>query len=567
VRGHRRDRFGIALRRAIVLALDLASCATVVVVAAIAITGGGDYTAGRVPLRLRSLDNPLTLLFGLTLLRLACASWAPFLLIDRLSVESLASRAARSFSRFDGWSRTTELRSVARTVGVLAVGTLAVKVFFAWLDPGFFSGDDVEIHEMTLRTLLRTSWPVWDLRSPIYPFVFIYPAQELALHTPWHSISALVVFGRCAVAAISTCALFVTFKIAATRHRDAIGYAFVATLFLALSKLAISFGSTELPRPISTVFVLVAFLLLRRPTAMTALCAGGLLGFAGSLRFSEFVFLVPALLELLLRRRWLPAGTLLLACAVIAALLLGYADRIYWGGWFHSLRAAVDFTLVSRLSSRGYQAPWWYLSNLQQWTNVTLASLAIVGFRKDRATGLWAALALLILSALPHKEARYAIPVLPFVCLLAASGLRAIALNEARLSFQRAWLAAMLAASLMYGVVQDMRHYRLPRSNREVEQLVRLLPLVPPERTLLIEQLWRVGGHLYLNDRSAEDLYPGDAGDVAKLRDRLVARTCLFIDNRTLHGDTELQVFLNSKAAVPLSNAPGDPYSVWLVDP
>jgi hypothetical protein len=338
-------------------------------------------------------------------------------------------------------------------------------------------------------------------------------------------------------------------------------------VFLGLSKLTISFGSTELPRPVSAVFVLVAFLLLRRPTVMTALSAGSLLGFAGSLRFSEFVFLVPAFLELLLRRRWLPAWTLLLASTVIAVLLLGYADRIYWGDWFHSLKAALDFTLVRRLSSRGYQAPWWYLSNLPQWANVTLAALAIVGFRKDRVTGLWAALALLILSALPHKEARFAIPVLPFLCLLAASGLRAIALSEARLSIQRPWLAAMLAASLMYGVVQDMAHYRLPRSTREVEQLVRLLPLVPPERSLLIEQLWRVGGHLYLNDRSAADLDPDDARGVARLRDHLTAKICLFIDHRTLGGNPELELFLDSKRAVQLPNLPGDPYAVWLVDP
>jgi hypothetical protein len=41
----------------------------------------------------------------------------------------------------------------------------------------------------------------------------------------------------------------------------------------------------------------------------------------------------------------------------------------------------------------------------------------------------------------------------------------------------------------------------------------------------------------------------------------------LFIDHRTLGGNPELELFLDSKRAVQLPNLPGDPYAVWLVDP
>jgi hypothetical protein len=154
--------------------------------------------------------------------------------------------------------------------------------------------------------------------------------------------------------------------------------------------------------------------------------------------------------------------------------------------------------------------------------------------------------------------------VLPFVCLLAAAGLRAIVAMDVS---RRTWLPAALAAGLVYGFVHDLTSYRLRRSDREVEQLVRLLPNLPSDRMLVIEQLWRVGGHLYLKGRSAVDVDPSEASSAATLRDRLIGRTCLFIDERTLRANTDVQRFLRSRHAVALPTATADPYAVWLVDP
>ena len=33
----------------------------------------------------------------------------------------------------------------------------------------FMTGDDVEIHEMSLGLLLHHPWPIWDLRSAVFP--------------------------------------------------------------------------------------------------------------------------------------------------------------------------------------------------------------------------------------------------------------------------------------------------------------------------------------------------------------------------------------------------------------
>lgn len=139
----------------------------------------------------------------------------------------------------------------------------------------------------------------------------------------------------------------------------------------------------------------------------------------------------------------------------------------YWGEAFHSLRAAFDFTVVQRLSSRGFGPPWWYLVSVGQWSTLPLAILAGVGLRHQRSCAIWVVVPLCALSALPHKEARYMIPVVPFVCLLAVEGLRrSIQFNAAA---RRDWLPAALVCGLSLGLIHDVAHYRLPRSNAEVQ--------------------------------------------------------------------------------------------------
>src|SRR5207342_3233171 len=82
-----------------------------------------------------------------------------------------------------------------------------IRVFLAWASPGFFSGDDVEIHEMTLGTLLGKPWSVWALRCPFFPMTFVYPAQWLALQLGLSSAGGLVLAGRTVVALVSTGAI------------------------------------------------------------------------------------------------------------------------------------------------------------------------------------------------------------------------------------------------------------------------------------------------------------------------------------------------------------------------
>ncbi len=51
-----------------------------------------------------------------------------------------------------------------------------VKAIYAWWYYGFYTGDDVEIHEMVFAAIFGWDWQAWDIRSAFYPMVFIYPA-------------------------------------------------------------------------------------------------------------------------------------------------------------------------------------------------------------------------------------------------------------------------------------------------------------------------------------------------------------------------------------------------------
>lgn len=135
----------------------------------------------------------------LVVLRYALRPW-PFLGIRRWPVDSLLERAVsllgeQFVTRVTAWSRRPFV-----SVACLAVAVFLLRVLVAWTSPGFFSGDDVEIHEMTLGVLLRKPWPVWDLRCAFFPMVFIYPAQRVALALGASSSEMLVLAGRMAVA-------------------------------------------------------------------------------------------------------------------------------------------------------------------------------------------------------------------------------------------------------------------------------------------------------------------------------------------------------------------------------
>lgn len=418
--------------------------------------------------------------------------------------------------------RLTPPAALGVVLSVVAA-SLVTKLWIAYQHPGFWTGDDVEIHEMTLSRLFGWHLPVWNLRSPFYPLGFIFPAQWLAHRVGVVDTTSLVFVGRSVVALCSVVTLWLTFVIA-RRVFDSVPVAVLSTILLATNKLHTIGGTSELPRTVSSCFVLAAFgLLSLSRRQVSALAAGALIGVAAALRFSEEIFLIPALLQLTVARRWGHAGLACCGFLLVAILVLGPVDQMYWGEAFFSLRHAADFTLVRGLSSRGVQPFFEYAAAVPAWADVFTVALAILACRWRLWTlAAWTWLPVIVLSALPHKEPRYVIPVLPYFSMLAAASLWALAgwLGEA-VDGRRLRVAPILLAACAASLVGEVGGFVIGRSDGAVA-LARNIARRSQVQGIVIESAWRLGGHLYLP--MAEpfiNLDPGQVENAAALGDVL----------------------------------------------
>jgi hypothetical protein len=500
----------------------------------IALTGGGRLDVMGRAIRAHSVGNLLLFLAIWVAVRYGLRH-VPLLRMPALPLAQLPAHALRAVDWVAGeLERVTSRRALLVVCGMAAAVTL-LKVTLALAHPGFFSGDDVEIHEMTLRALFHEHWPIWDLRSAFYPMSLIYPAQRVASSAGLTDTAQLVVVGRLVVVAVSTATILVLFGTA--RERLGLPTALVGALLLATSSLSVTFGATELPRPVAALLVFGAYASLSgTPRADAAALAGVLLGGAACLRFSEAVFLVPALVHLAIERRWTHGLWHLLGFVAAAGSVQFISDYWYWGHPFHSARAIVDYTLVDRLSSRGYD-PWWYHAReLTSWSDVLVIALAAYATRRNLTLALWTWLPIVVLSTLPHKEPRYLVPVVPMLSLLAAQGFIALlgVLRSRSDATAAAW-ALCLVVAVVGRVVDQTSKYHIVRSDREVRFAQQIAPSLSPP-PVMAEQAWRFGGHLYLGqgravvDVGPDDLAPTDiAATVSRASPGLVlvsAHTC-----------------------------------------
>ena len=403
-----------------------------------------------------------------------------------------------------------DTRTALRVVGILIVLASAIRVANVFTHFGFVTGDDVEIHEMTLGVALGKAWPVWEIRNAFYPMTFVFPVQRALVALGVTDVFSLVAAGRLFVTAIAALNVWILYRTSLALSGDR-GTAVIAAGLLAVSHLHMAYGGAELPRIVGTAFLVPAFGLLVTPTPMRCALAGILVGLAAAMRFGEIVFAAPAVLSVFYgaradqtvawRVRVARAAVLLAALAAAFLFAIGVSDALYWGRPFHSLLTIFDITLVQRQSASGFQPPWFYLTHAGDWSDVLLVVLACLApDRGSRRALLWAALPLALLSLLLHKETRYAIPTIPFFALAAAPTLRSwIARGEARVPRLKHVRVGALGIVLLVGaaVAYDAGKFRFVRS----EAAVRLGWVMAQSHAagIAAEQMWRFGGHLYLD--------------------------------------------------------------------
>jgi hypothetical protein len=522
------------MRRLTVLSIDVLILVLFGLALGIALTGGGVWIYRGARISARAPDNVLVALTMLLAIRYGLREWGPFLGRARWSAAAIHLQALRVLGWFRTWSDAVTPHRGSRFVVGFVLSAIVLKAALAWAAPGFFSGDDVEVQEMSLGALRHTSWPVWDLRNAIFPLTVTYPSQRVAAAVGWTQMSSLVWAGRLPVAVLSSLGIWLVWRIGRLEPARGAGWAVLAAFLFATNQLQIAFGSSELPRPVSTVLILAGYLAMQRGSLGGVFTSAVLIGVAACLRFSEVVFVVPAALQLLTERRLRDATLFGAVVTGTIAMLLGLADLWYWGQPFHSLVAIIDYTMVRGLSSRGYQNVFWYGTHAYQWVNPALFVLAIVTTVRARPReAFWAWVPVVLLSALPHKEARYLIPVIPFVCLLATRAVRDLSrqLSDAA-SRERPWVPLSLIAGLTLGLVLDIGHWRLPRTNADVALAQVLAVEIPADRALVIQQAWRLGGHLYFDSRPIVDLDPALMADPLYVSSRTPAGAWSIVDSR-----------------------------------
>jgi hypothetical protein len=474
---------------AVAILIDLLAGLLFILIVLVAITGGFTFTLlGRV-VRVTTTGNPILFVSTLGFFRYCCLRAVPFFGVSRWAPshwDDLAtSFLARVNSRHDQPSRPLLILTLGLSV--------ALRLVNAWSHPGFITGDDVEIHEMTVGHLLGRPWPVWNLRSAFFPMMLVYPFQAAASSIAGSDPKWLVFAGRLGVVSFATVSIWLTYRVAA-RLTGSQRAGLLAAVFLAGSRLHLWFGSSELPRPVASAFILAAFLLLvgRRGTGRAAM-AGVLLGAGGALRFGELLFFVPACVHLLVERRSRELVVVVGTGIAAAALCVGIADWLYWGQPFSSLVHIIQYTVVEGSSSRGFQPAWYYLAHATDWTNWAFVALALFMMKRiDWRLSLWTWLPILLLSLLPHKEARYVIAVLPFLCIAVAS---CVADPTA---FPRTSVRTLAVFALAMAVLFEMSNWQFRRSDDAValaQQINRLRPT-----GVAVQQLWRFGGPIYFVD-------------------------------------------------------------------
>jgi hypothetical protein len=237
-----------------------------------------------------------------------------------------------------------------------------------------------------------------------------------------------------------------------------------------------------------------------------------LLGFAVHLRLQNALFCCGLLFVLVVRREWRATYHAMLAFG-IAALALAITDLATWGDPLSSPREYIDFQV-----SQGSAYNWGAVGF--EGVAITLVAIAAVtgllAVVARRIPSRWPSLfvvtagSLFFYSLVGHKELRYLLPTLPFVCALAAVWLSAL---TARFKPRVGVACAAVLAALAF--VSGLQTTDLPEYYGDVNGLMMVAGRQPDLCGLFVEpaDLAWTGGYYLFHRRvplyGGEDNAPG----------------------------------------------------------
>jgi hypothetical protein len=200
----------------------------------------------------------------------------------------------------------------------------------------------------------------------------------------------------------------------------------VGTAVWALAAPSIYFAHRAMSENAATVAAVwaVALLLAPRASRRSVWLGASLLGVSVLFRIQMGVLVTGVLGALAVRRDWRVLGESL-AVLSVWAVAYGALDALTWseapgavyGGWFHSARLYLQFNLIEGRSAQfGTSPPAYYVEFIFKSMPIIAGCLAIgllIGLRYAPELSVLALLFLAAHSAIPHKEFRFVLPMLP----------------------------------------------------------------------------------------------------------------------------------------------------------
>ncbi len=384
---------------------------------------------------------------------------------------------------------------------VLLLGRLHPDEVYQVLEPG--------LHRAFGYGILAWEWQV-GLRNWALPglvALLLRGAEALGIHDAWARRAVVAVPQYFLHAAM----LAAVWRLSARRVGPQLAKACV--WLVALYGPVVWFGGRTLGEGLSTAFLVWGLERLDadEPGPRAGLLGGALLGFAEVARYGSAAVILPAMLWLVLSRRF-KAFALAAAGGLAVALALGLLDKVTWGatlpnarlgGWWHSALEYLDFNVLSGRSAQQFGAePWPYYA--QRLAVAPFAAVGLLAWWRDREARAWllavpAAAYAVAISLTPHKEARFLYPALVLLTVAGAPAFarfawRSFAPGAAAPPQTKVLLGAVAAAGLFYFAVGTP----FDVERKDQFQLEAIGGRDATGFILVNEGLWGAGGHFYL---------------------------------------------------------------------
>ncbi|MDR3418661.1 MAG: hypothetical protein P4L83_21015 [Nevskia sp.] len=239
--------------------------------------------------------------------------------------------------------------------------------------------------------------------------------------------------------------------------RSGPAHALLAGLVSATWFELVYFSFRPLNEAIACDFLLVALALGSAPateyTRRRLLAIGFCLGLCLMLRLQLLPGLGLAMLwigRLRIRTRWLP----MILGALLPVCVFGLYDRVTWGQAFHSYVTSYRANILLDVAAKfGTEPFYWYPQSIAAaWAGALPLLLALLALRL-RSSALWLLVAAAILashSLIQHKEARYVLPAIVCLVVVAAMGSADLVERARTLLGERAYAPCLAGAAVFW---------------------------------------------------------------------------------------------------------------------